>query len=169
MKGEVMREVIREVEAYDGPEDLASHASKGMTPRNKVMFGPGGVWYVYLCYGTHWMLNAVTGDDGYPAAVLIRTVGKHDGPGKLTKALGIKSDLSGKSVAEVACGLWVEDAGTLVRDYEIIAKPRVGIGYAGPIWAAKPYRFCYEPGEKKPMRGVVGMKELGRGQSELPH
>ncbi|HNX04781.1 MAG TPA: DNA-3-methyladenine glycosylase, partial [Opitutales bacterium] len=51
--GQVVRLPVVEVEAYDGPDDLASHASRGETPRNRVMFEEGGVWYVYLCYGIH--------------------------------------------------------------------------------------------------------------------
>ncbi len=64
--------MITEVEAYDGPFDKASHASKGRTERNKIMFGPPGYFYVYFTYGMHWMLNVVTGPKDYPSAVLIR-------------------------------------------------------------------------------------------------
>ncbi|HTW96464.1 MAG TPA: DNA-3-methyladenine glycosylase, partial [Candidatus Methylomirabilis sp.] len=64
--------MITEVEAYDGPKDLASHASRGMTDRNAIMFGAGGYFYVYLCYGMYEMLNIVTGPKNYPAAILLR-------------------------------------------------------------------------------------------------
>lgn len=64
--------LITETEAYCGPEDLASHASKGKTPRTTVMFGPAGYSYIYLIYGMYHCLNIVTDKDGYPAAVLIR-------------------------------------------------------------------------------------------------
>ena len=59
--------LVREVEAYDGPEDRACHACRGRTKRNDVMFGPPGYWYLYLIYGMYWMLNIVTGPEGYPA------------------------------------------------------------------------------------------------------
>ena len=58
--GRVEAHLITEVEAYDGAEDLACHASKGRTPRTEIMFAPAGTWYVYLCYGIHELLNLVT-------------------------------------------------------------------------------------------------------------
>jgi DNA-3-methyladenine glycosylase len=69
--------LINEVEAYHGESDLACHASKGRTKRTEVLYQTGGIWYVYLCYGIHEMLNLVVGPPGHPAAILIR--GGRDG------------------------------------------------------------------------------------------
>ena len=136
------RHVVCETEAYLGAHDLACHGSRGMTPRNAVMFGPAGVWYVYLCYGMHWMLNVVTGREGVPAAVLIRGVGGHVGPGRLTRALGIDKRFDGRSVA-LPTGLWFE-SGRPVPPRLVAKTPRIGVGYAG-VWAEKPLRFVVDP------------------------
>lgn len=131
---------INEVEAYDGFEDRASHAYKGKTERNKIMFGEAGHWYVYLVYGMHNMLNIVTGKEHYPAAILIRSVLSVNGPGKLTKFLNIDRKLNGKP-ASTKTGLWFEDRGESVDKKKIKRTPRIGVNYAGPIWAKKDYRF----------------------------
>ncbi|HVS79811.1 MAG TPA: DNA-3-methyladenine glycosylase [Candidatus Paceibacterota bacterium] len=131
--------MIVETEAYIGPEDLASHASKGLTPRTAVMFGPGGVWYVYFIYGMHEMLNIVTGPEGFPSAVLIRGIEGAIGPGRLTKALGITRELN-KLPAARKTGLWIE-AGEKIPDKLVKRTPRIGVAYAGAEWAGKPYRF----------------------------
>lgn len=131
---------INEVEVYDGFEDKASHAHKGKTERNKVMFGEAGNWYVYMVYGMHHMLNIVTGKRDYPAAVLIRGVGDVNGPGRLTKFLKIDRKLNGKN-SSVKTGLWFEDRGEFVDKKKIKCFPRIGVDYAGPVWAKKDYRF----------------------------
>lgn len=136
---------ITETEAYHGPRDLACHASKGRTPRTEVMFAPGGVWYVYLCYGMHEMLNLVTGPADWPAAVLIRGVENISGPGRLTRALGLGRTLNAQPAAP-ASGLWLEDDGLFVPRRAIQSGPRVGVAYAGPVWAAKPWRFMLRSG-----------------------
>jgi DNA-3-methyladenine glycosylase len=139
--------VITEVEAYDGPHDRASHASRGQTPRNAVMFQPGGVWYVYLCYGVHKMLNLVTGPGGYPAAVLIRGVEGVSGPGRVTRTLEIDRRLNGADCA-AASGLWIEDRGEQVPRASVRALPRVGVDYAGSVWSRKPWRFMLVAGKR---------------------
>lgn len=132
--------MICETEAYDGPDDRASHASRGRTPRNAVMFGDAGVFYVYFIYGMHCMLNVVTGPHDYPAAVLIRGVVEWSGPGRLTKALAVTRSFDGTR-CEQKSGLWIEDRGVVISDSDIIRAPRIGVAYAGKTWARKPYRF----------------------------
>jgi DNA-3-methyladenine glycosylase len=141
--GTVARHRITEVEAYDGENDLACHASKGRTKRTEVMYRPGGVWYVYLCYGVHEMLNLVTGPADYPAAVLIRGVEGISGPGRLTKRLAISRQLNG-AVATRTSDLWIEDDGFKVPRGMLRTGPRIGVDYAGPEWAGKPWRFWME-------------------------
>ena len=88
--GEIKKLRITETEAYCGEEDTACHAHKGRTKRTEVLYMKAGTVYVYLCYGMHWLLNIVTGEENQPQAVLIRACeGNANGPGKLTKALGI--------------------------------------------------------------------------------
>ena len=135
---------IVEVEAYHGPDDLGCHASRGRTARTAVMFAPGGVWYVYLVYGTHEMLNLVTGPRDFPAAVLIRGVEGIAGPGRLTRALAIDRRFNGRR-ASLASGLWIEDDGLVPPEFEVAITPRIGIDYAGPVWSAKPWRFVWTP------------------------
>jgi len=107
------------------------------------MFGPSGIWYVYFCYGIHWMLNIVTGPTGYPAAVLIRGAGGISGPARLTKALDIDGKLN-QRVADPASGLWIEREGP-VEDLRITTSPRIGVNYAGPDWSQRHYRFLLGP------------------------
>ncbi len=135
--------LISEVEAYDGPEDLACHASKGRTRRTEPLFGRSGCWYVYLCYGIHEMLNLVTGPVGYPAAILIRGLDAVSGPGRLTKQLGIDRRFNAKPAA-METGMWLEDRGVHVCDSEVQSTPRIGVDYAGEDWANRPYRFVWK-------------------------
>ena len=108
--GRIEARLITEVEAYHGERDLACHARAGRTRRTSVMYGPGGHWYVYLCYGVHEMLNLVTGPRDWPAAILIRSVEGIGGPGRLTRNLDIDRKLNGKP-AQRKSGLWIEDRG----------------------------------------------------------
>jgi len=148
--GSVSRHVVFETEAYLGAHDLACHGSKGMTKRNAVMFGPAGRWYVYLCYGMHWMLNVVTGAEGVPAAVLIRGAGEFAGPGRVTRGLGIDKSFDGAPASRPA-GLWFEDAGIVVPRRLVARTPRIGVGYAGE-WAEKPLRFVVAPMQLRTMK-----------------
>jgi DNA-3-methyladenine glycosylase len=135
----VLMNKITETEAYVGPHDLACHASRGRTARTEAMFGPPGTFYVYLVYGLHWMLNVVTGPVGYPAAVLIRSLGATAGPGRLTALLGITGVLNGKT-ADEETGVWFSGHKKFAQ-LAIIRTRRIGVEYAGPVWSAKKYRF----------------------------
>lgn len=134
---------IVEVEAYVGPKDRASHASKGRTGRTEVMFGPPGLAYVYLIYGMYHCLNVVTERDGYPAAVLVRAVQVGgqliDGPGRLCRTFRIDRTLN-KADLTRGEALWFEDRGEPVLRSAVGRFPRIGVDYAG-VWAAKPWRF----------------------------
>jgi len=138
---------IVETEAYHGPSDRASHARAGPTKRAAIMFGPPGVAYVYLIYGTSHCMNVVTGAEGFPSAVLLRAgepvegcLHSTRGPGNLCRALAIRReqdngrDLTGED-------LLVEDA---PRPRErIVSGRRVNVDSAGP-WAEKPWRYALE-------------------------
>ncbi len=142
----ILRARIVETEAYRGKEDLACHAAKGRTARTDPMFGPPGHAYVYLIYGMYELLNVVTWPEGRPAAVLIRAVEppstlalRTDGPGKLTRALGIGRALNRQDLCAVdsPLSLW---PGESVPDAHLGVGPRIGVDYAGE-WATRPWRF----------------------------
>lgn len=135
--GEVLRLQITETEAYRGTEDTACHAHKGKTPRAEVLWYPAGTMYVYLCYGMHWLLNAVTGEEGEPQAVLIRACRNAEGPGKLTRALGITGEFHKDSFL-TSPALWIEDDG---KTYQKRRDTRVGIGYASRRDQARKWRW----------------------------
>jgi DNA-3-methyladenine glycosylase len=128
---------ISETEIYWGISDTACHASKGRTARNEVLWAKAGTVYVYLCYGMHWMLNIITGEEGDPQGVLIRACLEAPGPGKLTKALGITKEYDRQSILTTS-DLWIEDDGFRC---EIETDTRVGIGYASPEDQAKLWRY----------------------------
>lgn len=138
--------MINETEAYDGFKDKASHAFKGVSKRTKVMFGNPGVFYVYLCYGMYFMLNIVTREKNYPAAVLIRGAvldnfkNNLNGPGKITKFLKIDKKLNSQKL-NMKTGLWIEDRGVKIKKNEIKKTARVGVNYAGTVWSQKKLRF----------------------------
>jgi DNA-3-methyladenine glycosylase len=139
--------IIVETEAYVGPHDLACHARFGPTARTSVMFGPGGVSYVYLCYGIHQMFNVVTGPAGDGEAVLVRAVaplvGLPDkpsvgrGPGKVTQALRLDRRHDRRDLARGE--LYIA---AYTRPPRIARGPRIGVDYAGD-WAGKPLRFWW--------------------------
>jgi DNA-3-methyladenine glycosylase len=135
-EGIVNRFMITETEAYRGEEDLACHASKGRTLRTEIMYNKGGSLYIYLIYGMHWMLNIVAGSKNEPQAALIRGIEGFDGPGKLTRALGIDKSFNGEDLVK-SNRIWITDSG-MRPDY--ITTPRIGIGYAGE-WKDKPWRY----------------------------
>jgi DNA-3-methyladenine glycosylase len=132
--------MVVETEAYEGVHDLASHSSRGRTPRTEVMFGPAGRFYVYRIYGLHWMLNVVTGSIGEAAAVLIRGVEGISGPGRVAARLQIDGSFDRRE-AVPATGLWFESSIAHPLKRRIASTPRIGVDYAGPIWAKKRLRF----------------------------
>jgi len=147
--------LITETEAYISEKDLACHARAGRTPRTQVMYGEPGHAYVYFTYGNHWMLNVVTEQEGFPAAVLIRAIQPIEGieimlkrrngrdtfgPGKLCQAMGIGKEQNGVDLTETASGLWIE-AGAKVPDSLVTKGPRVGLNNTPEPWKSRPWRF----------------------------
>jgi DNA-3-methyladenine glycosylase len=147
--------LITETEAYISEKDLACHAKAGLTPRTAPMFGEPGHAFVYFTYGNHWMLNAVTEREGFPAAVLIRAIQPIEGaeimlerrmgrdtfgPGKLTQALGITKNENQADLIGTASGLWIE-AGVQVPNSRVTKGPRVGLNSTPEPWLSKPWRF----------------------------
>lgn len=159
LNGQRLAGIIVEAEAYRGEEDQACHARVGRTPRTAVMYGEPGRAYVYFTYGMHWMLNCVTENSGFPAAVLLRAImpvegmeviqqrrGKvtpsHwcDGPAKLCQALGIDGNLNNTNLCSPDSPLWIEE-GQPVTDGWVSAGPRVGINNVPEPWRSIPWRF----------------------------
>ncbi len=160
---------IVEVEAYLGSDDPASHGYRGMTPRNRVMFGPPGRAYVYFTYGNHFCMNVVTGVDGAASAVLIRALEPltgipamrrrrarvlledlASGPGKLTQALGIGRPCNGLDLTLEP--LWIREDGAPVPAF--IQTPRIGIREG----ADRLYRFVVPDSaciSRRPRRRLV--------------
>lgn len=151
--------IITETEAYCGRNDEACHANNGLrTPRTEIMYRPGGAGYVYLCYGIHHLFNVVTNVRDRADAVLVRAIQPLDGidtilqrrnmaslspavsagPGRLTQALGIKTDHTGIDLTGNT--IWIEDRRHDFAEQEIAASPRIGVEYAGEH-AERPWRF----------------------------
>lgn len=155
--------MITETEAYRGEEDLACHARAGKTPRTVVMYGPPGRAYIYFTYGMHWMLNCVTGPEGFPAAVLIRgmlpveglewiAARRSDrrreewcnGPAKICQALDIDGRLNRVDLTTINSGLWIElDQG--IPESQVTVGPRVGMQTVPEPWKSMPWRFVAHP------------------------
>ena len=157
--------MIVETEAYKGVIDKASHAYGGrFTNRTQVMYETGGVAYVYLCYGIHYLFNVVTAAQGLPHAVLIRGIEPvvgldvmlerrkmatlkssiSAGPGALSMALGINKVFNGADL--LGDQVWIADAGISFADDAVAAVPRVGVAYADDH-ALLPWRY-YVKGNK---------------------
>ena len=153
-RGRVVGRIV-EVEAYQGPEDLAAHSSRGLTPRNAVMFGPPGHLYVYLVYGLHHCANVVCGPGAKPEAVLLRAAQVLEGealarswrgaalderlaagPGNLGAAFGIDRELNGVDLLAGPVRLALGE-----RPARVERSTRVGVDYAGE-WASRPLRFA---------------------------
>ena len=133
---DIIRKPITETEAYCGESDTACHAHRCKTPRNAVMYEPGGIAYIYLCYGVHNLLNVVAAGEGEPEAVLIRGVEGISGPGRVTKALAIGLDLNREDY-RTSDVLWLEDGPTV----EYISTPRIGIDSASEEDRGRLWRF----------------------------
>ena len=161
MDGQITAGKIVETEAYRAPDDKACHAwMNRRTNRTEIMFAEGGKAYVYLCYGIHHLFNVVTAQRDLAHAVLVRAVEPTDnieamllrrnmkkparkltaGPGTLSQALGITTNLTGVDLTAADSPIWIEDRGEMIAPENIIASPRVGIGYAEECieW---PWRF----------------------------
>lgn len=154
---------VVETEAYIGAEDLGCHARHGRTARNESMWGPPGHAYVYFTYGMHWMLNIVTEQIGFPAAVLIRAITpeeglatmrrrRHkvedarltDGPAKLCQALGIDRHLDGADLCRRPAELYFEHL-PRVDQASVTCGPRVGLNSVPEPWKSIPWRFRIAP------------------------
>lgn len=137
INGKVLKYRITETEAYYSEQDTACHAHKGKTNRTKIMYEEGGVAYIYLCYGMHWMLNIVSGGKDIPQAVLIRGVEGYNGPGKLTKILNITGKLNGENLIN-SNKIWLEDDNFICK---FKSESRIGINYATEEYKNKLWRF----------------------------
>ena len=135
--GQELRLRITETECYCGEEDTACHAHKGKTERTKPMYESGGITYVYLCYGMHWLMNVITGEEEQPQGVLFRAGEGFNGPGKLTKALGVTGEQNKQSFVDND-EIWIEDDG---QNHEYHTDTRVGIAYATEEYREKQWRF----------------------------
>ncbi len=148
--GGPLRAQLIETEAYLGADDPASHAYRGLTKRNSVMFGKPGVAYVYFVYGMHYCLNVVTGRAGDPQAVLLRAARvpadppqEWGGPGLLARGFGLDLTENGLDLcAGTGTDLWLE-GGSPDAGLEVVVGRRIGVRDLSPM------RFQLLPGAKK--------------------
>lgn len=124
-----IKDIITETEAYVGPNDLASHASRGRTKRTEVMFAKAGTAYVYMIYGMYFCFNVVTEKEDYPAAVLIRATKKVSGPGRLCKFFRIDKRLNREDIVK-SKKIWIEDDKKIINSKSIKKTKRIGVDYA---------------------------------------
>jgi DNA-3-methyladenine glycosylase len=187
VRGITLRGRIVETEAYVGEGDLACHARAGVTPRTQPLYGPPGMAYVYLTYGMHHLLNAVTEPEGKPAAVLIRALEpiegiewmerargltkRHllaSGPGKLAQAFGL--DLAWNRADLCAGNLWIEPDET-VADQGVGTSSRIGCQNVPEPWASIPWRFYVAssphvtPGRASRNLLVTNAREFGNNRA----
>ena len=162
MNNQITGGIIIETEAYKGAEDRACHAyNYRKTKRNHAMYQNGGIAYIYLCYGIHYLLNVVTHTEGVPHAVLIRAIFPTfgietmlkrrkknslnpkltSGPGSVCQALGI--DLSHNAISLNSPCVWIANSDVLIDQSQIYQGPRIGVDYAGQD-ALLPWRFKLE-------------------------
>jgi len=158
--------IIVETEAYRGEEDLACHARHGKTPRTAVMYGEAGRAYIYFTYGMHWLLNVVTSEVGFPAAVLLRAIVPMEGissitqnragrpqkewcngPAKLTQSLCVTGSLNGIDLTTKGSGLWIEKDQP-IPDSDVTITKRIGIGSVPEPWKSIPWRFVASLNER---------------------
>jgi DNA-3-methyladenine glycosylase len=170
---------IVETEAYIGTKDLGCHASAGRTERNAVMWGSAGHAYVYFTYGMHWMLNFVTEQAGFPAAVLLRAVLPHegeqrmrrrrmawrkrrsvsptldpkrltDGPAKLAQAFKLDGDWNGHDLCNPESRLFIEMQSAVER---VTTGPRVGLNTVPEPWKSIGWRLRVPREDYRSLRG----------------
>ena len=134
---------ITETEGYLGESDTACHAHRGRTPRTEVLYADAGTIYVYLCYGMHNLMNIITGDMDDPQGVLIRCCEGAEGPGRLTKKLGITREHNRRDIVSDP-EVWIEDDG---MRFAVGTGKRVGIAYASQEDQDRSWRFIL----KKPL------------------
>lgn len=139
--GSTKKARITETEAYFGEEDTACHAHRGRTKRTEILYSSGGKVYVYLCYGIHSLMNVISGPANHPQGVLIRGIEGYNGPGKLTKHLGITTAHNGLDIT-TSDVIWIEEDGFVPGT--ILTSPRIGIDYATQEYRDIPWRFYYK-------------------------